>query len=159
MFKPLPGGKTVITGIYFQVGVYACPYCKALRVEGTDFPRSVKNTIEGDVLKELAPAASLCWQHLTSAQDGSSSARLRGRERGCGLFLTLGSTTFFSQLPKWKEAVSRNTLLFVIQRTEIVQVSAALDAETRCGVELGACTCAVRGLAGSMARPRKRTCP
>lgn len=159
MFKPLAGGKTFITGIYFQAGVYGCLYCKTIGVEGTDFPHSVKDTIEGGVLKELVSAACLCWQHLTSAQDGSSLPRLRGKECRCGLFINLGSATFFSQLPKWKEAVFRHTMLFVIQWIEIVQVSMALNVEMGCRVVLGACICAVRGLAGNMAMLRKRTCP
>lgn len=52
-----------------MTGVYGCLYLKAVRVEETDFPRPVKGALEGDVLKELAPA--VCWKHLTSAQDGS----------------------------------------------------------------------------------------
>ena len=118
--------------MYVQAGVYGCPYRKAVGVEGTDFPHSVKDTREGDVLKELVPAACLCWQHLTSAQDGSSLPRLREKECTCGLFINLGSATFFSQLPKWKEAAFRHTMLFVTQRTEIVQASAALNPEMNC---------------------------
>lgn len=59
------------------------------------------------------------------------------------MFINLGSTTFFGQLPKQKEAVFRHTPLFVIQWIEIMQVSTALNGETSCRVVLGACPCAV----------------
>lgn len=74
------------------------------------------------------------------------------------MFINLGSATFFSQLPRWKEAMVRHTMLFVIQQIGIVQASAGPNAETSCRVVQAVCTCAVRDLAGSMAMLRKRTC-
>lgn len=73
------------------------------------------------------------------------------------MFISLGSATFFSQLPRWREAMLRHTMLSVVQWREIEQASSGLNAEMSCRVGLDVCTCAVRDLAGSMAILRKRT--